>query len=62
MAHTKLAQYTEAANAFSKSLEIDPENYRAQDALDEACVKESSESQQAKASRKIYLRRKRKTS
>jgi tetratricopeptide (TPR) repeat protein len=36
MAHTHLAQYTEAANAFSKSLEIDPENYRAQDALDEA--------------------------
>jgi tetratricopeptide (TPR) repeat protein len=33
---TKLAQYDEAASAFSKSLEIDPENYRAQDALDEA--------------------------
>ena len=36
MALTKLAQYDEAATAFSKSLEIDPENYRAQDALDEA--------------------------
>ncbi len=36
MALTKLAQYDEAAVAFSKSLEIDPENYRAQDALDEA--------------------------
>jgi tetratricopeptide (TPR) repeat protein len=36
MAHTRLAQYSEAAAAFSKSLEIDPENYRAQDALDEA--------------------------
>jgi tetratricopeptide (TPR) repeat protein len=33
---TKLAQYDEAAAAFSKSLEIDPENYRAQDALEEA--------------------------
>lgn len=33
---SKLAQYDEAAAAFSKSLEIDPENYRAQDALDEA--------------------------
>jgi tetratricopeptide (TPR) repeat protein len=33
---TKLAQYDEAASAFSKSLEIDPENYRAQDALEEA--------------------------
>jgi len=32
----KLAQYDEAAAAFSKSLEIDPENYRAQDALEEA--------------------------
>ena len=32
----KLAQYDEAAAAFSKSLEIDPENYRAEDALDEA--------------------------
>ena len=30
---TKLAQYDEAAAAFSKSLEIDPENYRAEDAL-----------------------------
>lgn len=33
---TKLAQYDEAAAAFSKSLEIDPENYRAEDALEEA--------------------------
>jgi len=33
---TKLAQYDEAVVAFSKSLEIDPENYRAQDALEEA--------------------------
>ncbi len=36
VAHTKLAQYDAAAVAFSKSLEIDPENYRAQDGLDEA--------------------------
>ncbi|MDQ2938352.1 MAG: tetratricopeptide repeat protein [Acidobacteriota bacterium] len=36
LALTKLAQYDEAAAAFSKSLEIDPENYRAQDALEEA--------------------------
>lgn len=36
MAHTKLAQYDAAAAAFSKSLEIDPDNYRAQDGLDEA--------------------------
>ena len=35
-AHTKLAQYDAAAAAFSKSLEIDPENYRAQDGLAEA--------------------------
>jgi tetratricopeptide (TPR) repeat protein len=33
---TKLAQYDEAASAFSKSLEIDPENYRAEDGLEEA--------------------------
>lgn len=33
---TKLAQYDEAASAFSRSLEIDPENYRAEDALEEA--------------------------
>ena len=33
---TKLAQYDEAVAAFSKSLELDPENYRAQDALEEA--------------------------
>lgn len=32
----KLAQYDEAASAFSKSLDIDPDNYRAADALDEA--------------------------
>ena len=32
----KLAQYDEAAAAFSKSLEIDSENYRAEDALEEA--------------------------
>jgi Flp pilus assembly protein TadD len=36
VAYTKLAQYDAAASAFSKSLEIDPENYRAQDGLDEA--------------------------
>jgi len=36
VAHTKLAQYDAAVTAFSKSLEIDPENYRAQDGLDEA--------------------------
>lgn len=35
-AHTKLAQYDAAAAAFKKSLEIDPNYYRAQDALDEA--------------------------
>lgn len=33
---SKLAQYDEAASAFTKSLEIDPENYRAEDALEEA--------------------------
>jgi Flp pilus assembly protein TadD len=36
VAHTKLAQYDQAAAAFTKSLEIDPEYYRAQDALTEA--------------------------
>ncbi|MFN2533567.1 MAG: tetratricopeptide repeat protein [Pyrinomonadaceae bacterium] len=36
MALTRLAQYDEASVAFSKALEIDPENYRAQDALEEA--------------------------
>jgi Flp pilus assembly protein TadD len=36
VAYTKLAQYDAAAAAFSKSLEIDPDYYRAQDALDEA--------------------------
>jgi tetratricopeptide (TPR) repeat protein len=32
----KLAQYDEAVGAFSKSIDIDPDNYRAQDALEEA--------------------------
>ncbi len=32
----KLAQYDEAAGAFSRSLEIDPENHRAEDPLAEA--------------------------
>jgi len=32
----RLAQYDEAAAAFQKCLDIDPDNYRAQDALDEA--------------------------
>jgi Flp pilus assembly protein TadD len=36
VAYTKLAQYDAAATAFSKSLEIDPDYYRAQDGLDEA--------------------------
>ena len=36
VAYTKLAQYDAAAVAFSKSLEIDPEYYRAQDGLVEA--------------------------
>jgi tetratricopeptide (TPR) repeat protein len=36
VAHTKLAQYDVAAAAFSKALEIDPDYYRAQEALDEA--------------------------
>jgi Flp pilus assembly protein TadD len=36
MALSRLAQYDEAATAFSKSLELDPENFRAQDGLDEA--------------------------
>jgi tetratricopeptide (TPR) repeat protein len=36
VAHTKLAQYDAAAVAFSKSLEIDPDYYRAQDGLTEA--------------------------
>ncbi|HKY43293.1 MAG TPA: tetratricopeptide repeat protein [Pyrinomonadaceae bacterium] len=36
VAHTKLAQYDAAALAFKKSLEIDPDYYRAQDGLDEA--------------------------
>jgi len=36
IALTKLAQYDEAVVAFSKSIEIDPDNYRAEDALEEA--------------------------
>jgi len=36
VALSKLAQYDAAAAAFSKSLEIDPDHYRAQDGLDEA--------------------------
>jgi Flp pilus assembly protein TadD len=36
VAHTKLAQYDAAAVAFQKSLDIDPDYYRAQDGLDEA--------------------------
>jgi Flp pilus assembly protein TadD len=36
VAYTKLAQYDAAATAFEKSLEIDPDYYRAQDGLDEA--------------------------
>jgi len=36
VAYTKLAQYDAAATAFAKSLEIDPDYYRAQDGLDEA--------------------------
>src|SRR5215470_1219163 len=36
MALTRLAQYDEASAAFQKCLNIDPDNYRAQDALEEA--------------------------
>lgn len=36
VALSKLANYDEAVTVFSKSLEIDPENYRAEDALEEA--------------------------
>jgi tetratricopeptide (TPR) repeat protein len=36
LALTRLAQYDDAAGAFEKSLEIDPSNYRAEDALEEA--------------------------
>lgn len=36
VAYTKLAQYDAAASAFSKSLAIEPDYYRAQDGLDEA--------------------------
>ncbi len=36
VAHTKLAQYDAAALAFEKALEVDPEYYRAEEALDEA--------------------------
>jgi tetratricopeptide (TPR) repeat protein len=32
----RLAQYDQAAAAFSKSLELDPQNYRAEDSLAEA--------------------------
>ncbi len=48
VALSKLAQYDAAAAAFSKSLEIDPDYYRAQDGLDEA--KEGS--QRIRAGRK----------
>jgi len=36
LALMRLAQYDEASAAFSKSLELDPENYRAEDSLAEA--------------------------
>lgn len=36
LALMRLAQYDEAAAAFSKSLELDPQNYRAEDTLTEA--------------------------
>jgi tetratricopeptide (TPR) repeat protein len=36
LALMRLAQYDEAASAFSKSLELDPQNYRAEDSLAEA--------------------------
>ncbi len=36
LALARLAQYDEAAAAFSKSLEIDPDNFRAEDELEEA--------------------------
>ena len=36
VALSKLANYDEAVTAFSKSLEIDSQNYRAEDALEEA--------------------------
>jgi tetratricopeptide (TPR) repeat protein len=36
LALMRLAQYDEAAAAFSKSLELDPQNYRAEDSLAEA--------------------------
>lgn len=36
LALTRLAQYDEAAAAFQKSLDIDPENFRAEDGLNEA--------------------------
>lgn len=36
VALSKLANYDEAVTAFSKSLEIDPQNYRAEDPLEEA--------------------------
>jgi tetratricopeptide (TPR) repeat protein len=36
MAETKLAQYPEAIAAFEKALELDPNDYRATDGLDNA--------------------------
>ena len=36
LALMRLAQYDEASRAFAKSLELDPENYRAEDELAEA--------------------------
>ena len=36
LALMRLAQYDEAASAFSKSLELDPQNFRAEDSLAEA--------------------------
>ena len=36
IAQTRLAQYSEAVASFTKSLEIDPDNYRAEEALAEA--------------------------
>ena len=36
MAETRLAQYPEATSAFQKALELDPNDYRASDALENA--------------------------
>jgi tetratricopeptide (TPR) repeat protein len=36
LAHTKLAQYREAVAALNKALELDPDDYRASDALEKA--------------------------